>query len=302
MLRPVTDPELTMENVSAQASGALQLSQPFKSEAATIGAAFRALQFHHSDFPSNVMSPFVMVDHFEMWGPTFDVHPHAGMSAVTLVFEDTKGLMKSIDSVGHHSSFGAGDLHWTLAGRGILHTQLPADDAHIHALQIFVNLPASLKSLSPDSFKVAAADMPTIAGRGLRLRVVAGDYGGQKSPARPPEPLLMLDGYLEAAHDPLSIPIPADWNAWIHVVEGQLEVGDAAELNAGEAICASALSVSQGLSLLTSTAAHFVVLAGRRIDEPVIQHGPFVFESEASLTRAMADLRAGRFGEVDAFS
>ena len=85
-----------------------------------------------------------------MWEPTFEVHPHAGFSAATLVFEDTRGSMVSRDSIGNNAVFGAGDLHWTMAGRGILHTQRPnGPQAHIHALQIFVNLPAALKRLPP---------------------------------------------------------------------------------------------------------------------------------------------------------
>ena len=45
------------------------------------------------------MSPLVLVDHFVMTGPTFAPHPHAGISAVTLLFEDSQGVMQSLDSV-----------------------------------------------------------------------------------------------------------------------------------------------------------------------------------------------------------
>lgn len=279
----------------------LTFSPVRKGEPLTIGAGFSALQFRHSDYPENAMSPFVMVDHFEMWRPTFDVHPHAGMSAVTLVFEDSKGRMTSRDSIGHEATLRAGDLHWTLAGRGILHTQLPADaQTRIHALQIFVNLPARSKCIEPDSFHVAASNMPEIRYHGGRVRVVAGEFEGLRSPARPPEPVLMLDGYLDIPHASVSVPVPSDWNAWVHVVDGSLNVGGTGALSAGQAVCANVQSAAGSLLLETHSAAHFVVLAGPRIDEPIIQHGPFVFESEASLARALADLEAGRFGQVDA--
>ena len=64
------------------------------------------------------MSPLVLVDHFVMTGPTFAPHPHAGISAVTLLFEDSQGVMQSLDSVRNDHEIRAGDLHWTLAGKG----------------------------------------------------------------------------------------------------------------------------------------------------------------------------------------
>lgn len=295
MQRSAHDPHPAAAKEKAQ----VQFSPIRKGEPATIGEGCTILQFRQGGFPTGTMSPFVLVDHFEMWKPTFDVHSHAGMSAVTLVFEDTKGLMASRDSLGHNTSFGAGDLHWTVAGRGILHTQLPADTgSHIHALQIFVNLPARLKSMQPDTFRVAAADMPEIRLHGARVRVVAGEFYGQKSREEPPQPVLMLDGYLEAGHEKLSLPLPADWNAWIYVVDGNLKVDGSIGLVTGQALCASVFTPAPSLTLQTGSFAHFVVLAGPRIDEPVIQHGAFVFESQSSLEQAIADLKAGRFGQV----
>ena len=57
------------------------------------------------------MSPLVLVDHFVMTGPTFAPHPHAGISAVTLLFEDSQGVMQSLDSVRNDHEIRAGDLH-----------------------------------------------------------------------------------------------------------------------------------------------------------------------------------------------
>ncbi|GGF04303.1 quercetin 2,3-dioxygenase [Aliidongia dinghuensis] len=282
-----------------EATGALTFSPVTTGEPFAIGPGFTALQFRHDQFAARAMSPFVMVDHFHMSEPTFDVHPHAGMSAVTLMFEDTEGTMASRDSVGHNAVFGAGDLHWTLAGRGILHTQVPVErTARLHALQIFVNLPARLKDLPPTSFHVRAGDMPEIRGTGFRLRVVAGELAGRKSPAMTPEPILMLDGVLDASADRVAIPLPANWNAWVYLVDGATSIDGVGDLAAGQVVCASAAGEAGPLACKTTSRAHFVVLAGPRIDEPVIQRGPFVFDSEASLARALADLHNGRFGQV----
>lgn len=277
----------------------VRLSEVVTATAQPVGTGCTIAQFRHDAFGSTAMSPFVMVDHFHMWQPTFDVHPHAGFSAVTLVFENTKGSMVSRDSIGNNATFGAGDLHWTMAGRGILHTQLPAESAHIHALQIFVNLPASLKHLPPDSFHIASDRMPIIeTEEGARVRVVAGDFQDRSSPTRAPCPILMLDVQLERPGASIEVPLPGEWNAWVHVVQGNLVVGGSTELRANQAICASADGIGGNLGLRTGEAAHCVVLAGERLNEPVISHGPFVFESEASLDKAVGDFRAGKFGSV----
>lgn len=278
---------------------ALRFSRVMTAMPEDVGPGCRIAQFRHDAMAPGAMSPFVMVDHFHMWKPTFDVHPHAGFSAVTLMFEDTRGEMQSRDSLGHVASFGAGDLHWTLAGRGILHTQVPVGpQAHIHALQIFVNLPSALKNAAPDSFRVRAVDMPVFEGDGIRVRVVAGTFGGLRSPAVTPIPVRMLDGQLHGSRKALILPVEAEWNAWIHLVSGSLRIRGVGELKAGQAVCAGAGPRRGRLLLEANEEAHFVVLAGPRIDEPVVARGPFVFESEASMERAISDFRAGRFGSV----
>ena len=264
-----------------------------------VGAGCTIAQFRHDAFGRTSMSPFVMVDHFHMWQPTFDVHPHAGISAVTLVFEDKEGSMVSRDSIGNNATFGTGDLHWTMAGRGILHTQLPVESAHIHGLQIFVNLPASLKQLPPDSFHIGRDRMPVVQTEaGTRVRVVAGDFQGRSSPTRAPRPILMLDVQLEKPGASVEVPLPGDWNAWVHVVQGSVVVDGSTELQPDQALCASADGSGGIVRLRAAERAHCVVLAAERIDEPVISNGPFVFESEAALNAAVRDLRAGKFGSV----
>ena len=108
------------------------------------------------------MSPLVLVDHFVMTGPTFAPHPHAGISAVTLLFEDSQGVMQSLDSVRSDHEIRAGDLHWTLAGKGIVHTQQPVGPARLNGLQMFVNLPERLKGLPPATSLLRAWEMPII--------------------------------------------------------------------------------------------------------------------------------------------
>ncbi|WMD23882.1 pirin-like C-terminal cupin domain-containing protein [Achromobacter seleniivolatilans] len=275
-------------------------------------------QFRHTDF-SRSMSPLVMVDHFLMTGPTFAPHPHAGMSAVTLLLEDSKGVMQSRDSVQNDHEIRPGDVHWTLAGKGILHTQQPVGPAQLNGLQIFVNLPERLKSLPPATSLLRAWEMPVIQTDAGRIRVVAGSYGGWQSPLETPEPLLMLDGWLRPGATQL-VPLQPGWNAWIYAVQGDMGVRarhrvtgaaplpkmaggdpDFAVLPANSALVASARrGGDEGVLLLMAgrAPAHFVLIAGPAIDEPIVQRGPFVMSSQRALSQALTAYEAGEFGEL----
>ncbi|AMG39595.1 pirin family protein [Achromobacter xylosoxidans] len=200
----------------------IRLSPPVARPFEPAGDACSIRQFRHTDFPLG-MSPLVLVDHFVMTGPTFAPHPHAGMSAVTLLLEDSRGVMRSRDSVHNDHEIRAGDLHWTLAGRGIVHTQQPVGEARLNGLQLFVNLPQRLKALPPATSLLRAWEMPVLQSDAGRVRVAAGHYDGWDAPLETPEPLLILDGWLRPGASRL-VRLPAGWNAWLYAAQGELGV------------------------------------------------------------------------------
>ncbi|WP_266171188.1 pirin family protein [Dyella subtropica] len=273
-----------------------------------VGAHCHIRQFRHTDF-DRAMSPLVLADHFVMTGPTFELHPHAGMSAVTVLFEETQGWMSSHDSVHNDHRIEPGDLHWTLAGKGIVHTQQPeGEQARLDGLQLFVNLPQSLKRLEPATMLVHAADVPVIESPGTRLRVLAGSLGGKTSPLHTPAPILIVDGRLDA-DTRINLPLPAGWNLWLYARHGSLtarELGttetDATELPSGAAVTVSA-GVTGTVALHAANGeVKFVAIVGPAINEPLVQVGPFVMNSHEEIEQATADYHAGKFGTVKPFS
>ena len=152
----------------------VRVSTGIAGHSVVIGDAFRATHFDEQEF-GGLIDPVVMLDHFHMTGPTFAPHPHAGISAVTYMFEDAIGAHVNYDSLGNHGPINPGALHWFAAGRGAVHTEQPEGDGrHVHALQIFVNLPAGKKLSAPYAVHVEANDIPEFNSPGVRVRVVTG--------------------------------------------------------------------------------------------------------------------------------
>ncbi len=272
-----------------------------------MGDACTIRQFRRTDF-SGCISPVVLVDHFVMTGPTFEPHTHAGISAATLLLEDSTGVMQSLDGIENNQDIHAGDLHWTQAGRGIVHAQRPAGEARLHGLQIFIDHPAHLKSLPPLTSMLRAADIPAIQAPSGRLRVVAGSYAGLDSPLCTPEPLLILDGWLRPGATTL-VPVPPGWNAWFYAIQGDMGVrarhcskgapplpkvaGGDPDFVVVPAGCASAAGATpdgqEGVLLLMAGKApvHFVLVAGMAVGARPQQGDAPSPEADGALAEAL---------------
>ncbi|AMO95472.1 pirin family protein [Collimonas fungivorans] len=265
-----------------------------------IGQGFNAIHFAENDF-QGMIDPVVMLDHFHMTVPTFEPHPHAGISAVTYVFEDSASPHHNYDSLGNQGPIHGGDLHWFVAGRGAVHTEQPeGENPHVHALQIFVNLPAIQKMIAPHAVHVDAADMPVFQAPGVRVRVVAGESQGLHSPAQLPQPFTLLDGFLEAGGT-FEHTVPVGWNAMIYAVQGTLGVSMDAfactqQLTAGQAL---GTSEANTVRLAAADPAHFVILSGPALAEPMVKHGPLVMNTLEQMNERLRAYRRGEFGRLE---
>ena len=234
------------------------VSAPTQGRPLPIGDHFFAHSFRARDF-GGLMDPILMVDHFWMRKDTFGRHRHEGVSALTYVFPDSASAHHNIDSLGNELPIEPGDLHWFAAGRGAEHHEFPeVEGSLVHALQVFVDLPAALKQADPFALHLDANEIPLFSADGARVRVVAGELNGLRSPLRTPQPFWLLDGHL-APGATLDIPLPAGWGAWIHAIDGSPRLGDL-ELAKGRAI---ALRNDQpSLPVASASGAHFVLMAG----------------------------------------
>jgi len=224
-----------------------------------IGDGFTAKHFSAAMFGGR-MDPLLMVDHFVMTAPTFAPHMHEGISAVTAMFEDSRGAFLNRDTLGHDIALRGGDLYWLAAASGAAHEEKPEAGARIHALQIFVDLPGRLKTAPARAVLVQAQNVPVLEGEGRRVRVVL-DRSGET-----PEPMTLLDGFLEARGRFAHV-VPRGWSAWIYAVSGTLRVqcgGEARDLPAGSATTLAAGGAVETI-LDAAQPAHFAVLSAAPI-------------------------------------
>jgi redox-sensitive bicupin YhaK (pirin superfamily) len=102
-------------------------------------------------------SPVIVLDDFRVKGRPFPPHPHAGFAAVTYVFEDSPGGLRSRDSLGNDVVAGPSGIVWTQTGSGLIHEELPADsNLELHGLQTFVNLSSKNRLAAPQMLRLKA--------------------------------------------------------------------------------------------------------------------------------------------------
>ena len=263
----------------------------------SIGDGFSARSYRRSEF-SGLMDPLIMVDHFVMTEPTFGTHAHAGLSAVTVLFEDSEGAFRNRDSLGADIDLAPGDLYWFKAARGAVHNEEPRPGARTHALQVFVNLPAEKRRDAPAALHLPAKDIPRIAGDRASARLLLGESDGVAGAQAPDVPLTLLDINLREggrfSHRGVS-----GLHTWILAVEGAPTVlwsGGSAALRPGAAL---AMAGAEDIEISAELGAHAVLFQGRPLREAFVQRGPFAMGDEEELDAVEADYRAGRLGSID---
>lgn len=279
----------------------VQLNEKITGNPFTVGKSFHALAFRHSHFETG-FDPLIMVDHYTMTGSTFGAHPHAGLSAVSIIFEDSVGKFHNRDSLGNDFDLDPGDLYWLKAGSGVVHDEKPRENSKIHGLQVFVNMLNKDKQDEPSSLHLKAKDIPVIDEHGARVRVLLGTCNGVQAAQSPSTPLTILDGLIEISKH-FDFVMDKGAGAWIYAVSGtlQLEVGSSVVvLKKGTSI--SLTSASEGLKIRVVNIgledSHFAVLSGKPLNEPFLQQGPLVAADSRSMERTIARKEQGLFGVI----
>lgn len=250
-------------------------------------------------FELPVFDPFLMFDDFSnteevKYHAGFPEHPHRGMETVTYIL---KGEVQHRDSLGNEGSIRAGDVQWMTAGSGIVHEEMPrAHKDGIQGFQLWVNLPQEHKMMAPRYQEIKNTEIPVVREDDTEIRVVAGVYKDAEGPVKD---LVVTPTYLDVTLEPntaFTFPTPEGQTFFVYVFEGRImQRDDRSEHWIGEHDVAL-LTDGESFSCTTmKTAARFLLIGGKPIEEPIAWSGPIVMNTDEEVAAALSEYRSGSF-------
>ncbi|HEY2927557.1 MAG TPA: pirin family protein [Albitalea sp.] len=247
------------------------------------------------------LDPFLMLDAFGTDNPDdyiggFPDHPHRGFETVTYMIA---GRMRHRDSAGHEGLLQNGGVQWMTAGRGVVHSELPEqEDGRMEGFQLWLNLGAKDKMNAPWYRDIQSATVPEFrTPDGVTARVIAGaSHGVEGAVQRDTTQPLYLDLHFDAGAS-FAQALPATHNAFVYVYRGELRIGETRVPAQRMAILANDAG-SDGVVLQADAPARALLIAGRPLNEPIAQYGPFVMNTQEEIFQAVQDFQAGRFAQT----
>jgi hypothetical protein len=241
--------------------------------------------------------------------PGFPRHPHRGFETVTLA---RQGFIDHSDSLGATARFGEGDVQWMTAGRGVVHSEMfplreRAKPNRAELFQIWLNLPRADKMVPAHFTMLWSGSIPAHVvrdadGRETRVVTVAGTLDGRAAPAPPPhswaarpesDVAIWTIALSPGARFTLPPARPGTRRTLYFFRGESLRIaGQEERAHAGVEVRPDApCPVENG-----PTESELLLLQGRPIGDPVVQHGPFVMNSRQEILQAFADFQATGFG------
>lgn len=237
--------------------------------------------------------PILLLDSFDSTNPEeyiagFPMHPHRGIETISYVY---RGNMIHRDSIGNEDSIHDGEVQWMTAGSGIMHEEkLPASNRML-GVQLWLNLPAKYKMVSPEYHSIRASEIEEIPIKNGKIRLLAGKYREFTGYMSKYLPLDYYDIHLEPNSD-VEIETENDKAVILFTLLGEIYIGNqlikektAVRLTSGDSILIKSVNEYTQVLLVSSD----------MIEEPISWGGPIVMNTRDELKRAFEDLDNGTF-------
>jgi len=227
-------------------------------------------------------------------GPSFGMHPHYGLIAVTTVvegaFEDADNLTDKSDHI--TEAYG---IYAVSAGRGVCHEEKPARDGRHSAIQTIFKIPQDKLHLPPELVRVDKDKIPVLEMEGGKLRVNIGKHGGVESPAKLQAfPRAVMLRALVDKGKSMTIPLDEDLETgFVIVIAGKCKVGDEKDELAKDG---GLVIFGKGGGLLLDncggeSSCDAIVVAGKPLNEPWVKmlgrNGFIIAKDEEEAERVM---------------
>lgn len=245
------------------------------------------------------MSPFLLLD--EMGPVVYEPgeaigapsHPHRGFETVTYLLE---GAMQHKDSAGNSGDLFSGDVQWMTAGKGVIHSELPHPDVMengglTHGFQIWVNLPAKDKMMTPRYQDIQSESIPQVNSEDGKVwaKVIAGKAMGIEAVIDTVIPITYIHMKMQPnsfyKHDCV-----LDENVMLYLFGGSISVNE-------EVVEDGELGLTtKGMELEFTSGedgAELLILGGQVLDEPIARYGPFVMNTREEIHKAIFDYNNG---------
>jgi len=87
--------------------------------------------------------------------------------------------------------------------------------------------------------------------------------------------------------------LPADFNAFIYVYRGEVQIGEQ-HVPVQRMAILKKTATADGVHITSKAGAKFILVAGKPLGETIVQYGPFVMNSQEEIFKAIDDFRQGR--------
>lgn len=249
------------------------------------------------------IDPFIFLNHhgFQTYperngGLPFGPHPHRGMETVTFILE---GDIMHKDSSGHESIIGPGGVQYMTAGSGLIHAEVSSSDfkrngGNLEILQLWLNLPAAKKMITPNYIGLQQEEIPTLDLDGGKIKVqqLFGEWNGVSGAFEGTFPITMSTIYLEKGGK-FEKEISPQENIFFYIVRGELNV------NGTEVMFRNLVEFeNSGQKIEVEAIEDSILILGHTLpfEEPMVAQGPFVMNTQQQIQEAYADYQSGKFG------
>jgi redox-sensitive bicupin YhaK (pirin superfamily) len=259
---------------------------------------------------AQAIGPFVYIEHFLSYKQSLNglhnglvdicSNPCRGIASLTYILA---GEVEHLDSIGNHVKLLAGGVHWTNAGKGIVHSEVVRSEIRvtnpdISVVRFWVNLPSKHKSEKPDYFSLQSNEIPKnelddIAGW---VKIISGKYGNSiaKVPCYSKEFLYHV--HLEAGKL-FSITTDHEIECAAFLPSDKAVVNDI-EIQAGKLVVFTSHGEIIEINNNSEIAIDIILFGGQPYNEPIVSDGFFVMNTPHEITQAYNDYYEGKYGQI----